>query len=142
MIDIPWLKRLLSPAALCGLLFFCAPHIYAAERLASGQWEFAMTTDGSTRTISQCITAEKAKEVNGDSKSGREYAEKGAKGRCSVRSYDVSGDTVSYSLMCGSTQIESVQTYHGDSSDGTKTTTTDGKTVKTQVKARRLGACR
>jgi hypothetical protein len=110
--------------------------------MASGQWEFAMTTDGSTHTSSQCITAEKANEVNGDSKSGREYAEKGAQGRCAIKSYVAAGDTVSYSMTCGNREIESTSTFHGDSSDGFVATTTDGKIVRTQVKARRLGACR
>jgi len=113
----------------------------AAERMATGQWEFTMTTDGSTHAMKQCITAEKANEVNGDSKSGREYAEKNAKGRCTIKSYEIAGDTVSYSLTCGSRDIQSVTTFHGDSSEGVLTTTDEGKPVRTQVKARRLGAC-
>ena len=100
-----------------------------------------MTTDDSTRTVKQCITTEKANEVNGDSKSGREYAEKNAKGRCAINSYEIAGDTVSYSLTCGGREIKSVTTFHGDSSDGILTTTDEGKPIRTQVKARRLGVC-
>ena len=127
--------------ALLGGLFCCIPSLRAAERMASGQWEFTMTTDGSTRTMSQCITAEKASEFNGDSKSGRDYAEKSAKGRCAIKSYEIAGDTVSYALSCGTTRIESITTFHGDTSDGSLVTTTAGKSVTTQVKARRLGTC-
>jgi len=130
-----------SSLVLLGGLCCCIPGLIAAERMASGQWEFAMTTDGSTRTMSQCITAEKASEFNGDSKSGRDHAEKSAKGRCAIKSYEIAGDTVSYSLTCGTTGIESVTTFHGDTSDGSLVTTTDGKSIKTHVKARRLGAC-
>jgi Protein of unknown function (DUF3617) len=123
------------------LICFCSPALDAAERMISGQWEFTMTTDGSTRTSKQCMTPEKASEFNGDSKSGREIAEKNAKGRCTIKSYEIEGDKVSYSLACGVTEIESVTTFHGDSSEGSMVTTTAGKPVKTEVKARRVGAC-
>ena len=133
--------RYFTSLALLGVLLCCSPGLGAAERLASGQWEFTMTTDGATRTMSQCITPDKASEFNGDSKSGREHAEKSAKGRCAIKAYDITGDTVSYSLSCGTTQIESVTNFHGDTSDGSTVTTTDGKSTTTLVKARRLGAC-
>jgi len=130
-----------SSLALLGGLCCSIPGLKAAERMTSGQWEFTMTTDGSTRTMRQCITAEKASEFNGDSKSGRDYAEKSAKGRCAIKSYEIAGDTVSYALTCGTTGIESVTTFHGDTSDGSLVTTTEDKSIKTHVKARRLGAC-
>ena len=140
MTRISRLKRF-SSLALLGGLCCCMPALRAAERMVSGQWEFSMTTEGATRTMRQCITADKAGEFNGDSKSGREYAEKNAKGRCAINSYEIAGDTVSYSLACGSTGIQSVTTFHGDTSDGSLITTTEGKSVSTQIKARRLGAC-
>ena len=127
--------------ALLGALFTCSVGLVAAERLESGQWEFTMTTGGATRTMAQCITPDKASEFNGDSKSGREHAEKNAKGRCAIKAYDITGDTVSYSLSCGTTQIVSVTKFHGDTSDGSMVTTTDGKSTTTHVEARRLGAC-
>lgn len=141
MVNISRLKSFSYLASFAVLVFLCSPTIRAAERMASGEWEFAMTTDGSTRTIKQCITPDKASEVNGDSKSGRDSVEKSAKGRCAVKSYEIAGDTVSYSLTCGGTQIESVTTFHGDSSEGSKVTTTAAESIKTQIKARRLGAC-
>ncbi len=51
-----------------------------------------MTTDDSTRTLTQCITAEKASEVNGDTQSARANAEKHSNGRCTIKSFDVAGD--------------------------------------------------
>jgi len=101
-----------------------------------------MTTDGDTHTVSRCITAEKASEFNGDTKSGREFAEKAAKGRCTINSYEIAGDTVSYSISCSGRQMDSTTTFHGDYSEGSLVTTTDGKSVRTRVKAKRLGACR
>lgn len=122
-------------------LFFCSPTVIASERLVPGHWQFAMTTDGATRTMDQCITSEKAAEVNGDSKSGRALAEKNAKGRCSVDAYDVVGDEVSYTLTCGSRMLRSVTIFKGDTSSGSLVTAGDGKSVTTTITAKRVGAC-
>jgi len=110
--------------------------------MAAGQWEFTMTTAGASHTASHCISAAEANSVNGDSKTARDYAEKKANGHCTIKSYDVHGNTLSYSLVCGDRSIESTATFHGDTSEAVlKTTTADGKAVTTSVKARRLGAC-
>jgi len=97
--------------------------------MASGKWEFAMTTDGDTHTVSRCITADKASEFNGDAKSGREFAEKAAKGRCTINSYEIAGETVSHSISCSGRRIDSTTTFHGDSSEGSLVTTSDSKSV-------------
>ena len=142
MINLQHLRSSLSLAVLCALYScFCSAPLYAAERMERGQWEFAMTTDGSTRTFKQCITADKANEVNGDTQSARSSAEKHSNGRCAIKAYEVAGDKVSYSLTCGDRQIDSVTTYHGDTSEGSMVTTSDGQSVTAQVKAKRLGAC-
>src|SRR6185295_10109545 len=125
----------------CGLLFGSIAALGAAERLAHGQWEFSMTTDGATRTTSQCISEDKAREFNGDSNSGRERVEKESNGRCTVTSFEISGDVVSYALTCGTREIKSVTSFHGDSSEGSLVGTVDGKSTQTLVKARRLGGC-
>lgn len=140
MITNSQLNTILSVAG--ALLFLFSTTVFAGDRIMTGQWEFAMTTDGATRTISQCITAEKAAEVNADSKSGRAQAEKDANGRCTVDAYDAAGDKVGYTLTCGGRVIKSMTTYHGDSSDGSLVTVADGKTTTTGVKAKRLGPCR
>jgi len=77
----------------------------AGDRIAGGKWEAAMTTDGETRTVSFCVSAAEAAAINGDSKSGREFAEKKAGGRCAISAYEIKGDTVSYSLACGDRTI-------------------------------------
>ena len=142
MVNFPRLRASLSPAVLCALYWcFCSAPLEAAERMERGQWEFAMTTDGSTRTFKQCITADKANEVNGDTQSARSFAEKHSNGRCTIKSYEVAGDNVAYSMSCGDRQIDSVTTYHGDTSEGSLVTTSDGKSVTAQVTAKRLGAC-
>jgi len=137
------LKPTLFLIALCGLFLAAAPPLQAADRMQPGKWEFTMTGDGAPRTFSQCMTQDQANEANGDAKTARAYAEKKSKGRCTVKSYDIQGDTVKYSLACGDRTIDSTTTFHGgNSSEGVlKTTTADGKVSTRTVKAHRLGAC-
>lgn len=115
--------------------------VAAAERIAGGKWQSAMTTDGDARTVTFCISAEEAASINGDSKTGRAFAEKKSGGRCAITSYEIKGDTVSYSLTCGTRTISDTTAFHGETSEGTKTTTSEGKAVTMRLKSRRIGAC-
>ena len=137
------IKRTLLLTSLCALLLAAATPLWAADRMAAGKWEFTMTGDGESRTFSQCMTPDDANQANGDTKTARAYAEKKTKGRCTIKSYDIQGDTVKYSLACGDRTIESSATYHGgNTSEGVlKTTTADGKVDTRTIKARRLGPC-
>ena len=123
------------------LLVAASPILLAADRVTVGQYEFEITTDGVARQFSQCITLEKAAEINGDSASGRAIAEKAAKGNCKVDSYEATGNKVSYTLTCGDHVRHSETTFHGDHSEGTLSTTAGGKTITQQVTAHRTGAC-
>ncbi len=136
------LKRTLLLTSACGLFLAATPPLRAADRMQPGKWEFTMTSNGTSSTLSHCVDAEEAAGVNGDAKAARAHAEKKAKGRCTIKSYDIQRNTVTYSLVCGDRTIDSTATFHGDSSEGTlKTTTADGKVDTKTVKARRLGAC-
>ena len=83
---------------------------------------------------------------NGDSKSGREAAELEGKGRCTIESYDITGNTVTYLMTCNGTVLAGTTTYHGDGSEGdlTSTRTVKGKeqTDRIHVTAKRLGDCK
>jgi hypothetical protein len=137
------LKRTFLLTSACGLLLAATPALWAADRMAAGKWEFTMTGDGGSRTFSQCMTPNQANQANGDTKTARAFAEKNAKGRCTIKSYDIQGDTVKYSLACGDRTIDSTTTYHGGTtSEGVlKATTADGKVDTETVKAHRVGAC-
>lgn len=104
-----------------------------------------MTTDGATRSVKFCIDAAEAASNNGDSKTGRDFAEKKAQkagSRCTVEAYDIKDSTVSYTLLCGDRTIKSTQTYRGDVAEGVLSTSLQGKaTTTTQIKSRRLGSC-
>jgi hypothetical protein len=115
--------------------------VSAAERITSGKWESTMVTDGDTRTITYCISAAEAASINGDSKSGREFAEKKAGGRCAISAYEIKGATVSYTLVCGTRTITDRTAFHGETSEGTKTVAGEGETVTSTLKSRRVGPC-
>jgi len=122
-------RRAALLASFSGLIAFTALPARAADLIHPGQYEFTNTTDGHAHTFSYCISPDKARLANGDSKSGREEAEKEGKGRCSIQSYDVTGSTVSYRMTCNGTVLTSTTTYHDDTSEGdvASTRTVDGK---------------
>ena len=125
-------------------LALAVPVAGAAGRIVSGKWEAAMTTDGASRTVSYCVDAAEAASINGDSRSARDFAEAKAKksgSSCVITAYEIKGDTGSYSLTCGSRTITDKTTYHGDTSEGVKTVTNEGKTVTTHLKSHRIGTC-
>lgn len=135
---------LAMPAAIKILLavsILATPSVHAADRMQTGKWEFAMTIDGQTRNATMCVTPEEAASANGDTKSARASAERASKGGCEFKAYDVTGNTVSYTMMCHGTLLESSATYRGSTYEGTLKTTRQGKTTTTSVKAHRLGAC-
>ena len=134
-------KILLGQVCVLLLPFLDSPVAEAAERIAGGKWESAMTTDGQTRTVSYCISAAEAASINGDSKTGRAFAEKKSAGSCAISSYEIKGDTVSYSLTCGARTITDTTAFHGDTSEGVKTVTNEGKTTTTRLKSHRIGTC-
>lgn len=126
------------------LPFLATSGVKAAERVVSGKWEYAMTTDDATHTVSACLSADEAASINGDSKTGRDFAEKKAeklRSTCKIKSYEIKGDTVLYSLACGDRTISDKTVFHGETSDGVKTLIYDGKTTTTHVKSRRIGTC-
>ena len=136
------IKQTLLFTSICALLLAGALSVRAAERMTAGQWEFTLTGTGEPRILKQCITPDQANEMNGDTGTARAFAEKRAKGRCTIKSYDIQGNTVKYALSCGDRTIETTTTFAGDTSEGTQTTTTaDGKVDSRTIKARRLGAC-
>jgi Protein of unknown function (DUF3617) len=126
------------------VLFAVWSRAEAADRMTLGQWEFTHTTKGESHVSKYCVDADLAAVVNGDSRTGREAAEKNAanmKSNCRVTDFTVKGDTVSHAMTCGDRTILSTATYHGDSYEGVMKTKAGSVETTTDVKARRLGAC-
>jgi len=136
-------RRAIHLALLIGMMASATSPLRAADRLTAGQYEFTATTNGKTRTSMQCFTADDAKAVNADAKAGREYAEKAAKGACTIGTYDVTGDTVSYTMACGESVTTTSATYHGDRFEG-DTTTAVGTSILRAVhtQGKRVGICK
>ncbi len=139
-------KRAMSIAALAITMGLVDAPAFAAVRVLAGQYEITtLDADGKTRTATHCITAEQAAGVNGDVKVGRAYMEKAAKGACKVTAYDIVGDTVSSTMVCGgdNTVIGRV-TFHGDQASESHTTMKRGdKTVlDAHLTSKRVGSCK
>ena len=135
-------NRTLSRTILCGLVL--APGaLLAGVRVMSGQWEHTMTTDGETlsRKVTACLSADEANGINGNSKTGRAYFEKKQKGPCKIKTFEIKGDTLSYTLSCGDRTIENRTAFHGETSEGVSVTKAPDGTHTMHVKSRRLGPC-
>ena len=82
-----------------------ASPVPAADRTAPGQYEIVTIAEGKTETASVCATPEMAKIANGDAKVGREDKQKTldrlGKGHCTIKAYDITGNTVSSTIVCG-----------------------------------------
>ena len=128
------------------MMLSVASRVPAADRTAPGQYEMVTIADGKTQTDSVCQTPEMAKIANGDAKVGRGYLQKTldryGKGHCTIKAYDITGNTVSSTIECGKSVVTTSTTYQGDTSESEVTTTDSGKTTSVRVKAKRVGACK
>jgi len=140
-----FMKRVAVVASLVGLLALCASPLQAADLVSPGEYEWTMKTNSDpARTVKTCMTPEMVKMFNGDSRSGREAADKANKGRCTIQAYEIAGNKVTYRITCGDKLMESTTTFHGDSSEGdlTTTQTTGGHVDHMHTTAKRLGPCK
>jgi hypothetical protein len=126
------------------LTLTATPSLHAADRANVGQWEFTSTVNGEAKTRSYCVTPAQAKGINGDASADQAFLEKTALVRhCTIKDFALEGNTLSYTQVCAGYTFSDRTTYNGDSSEGVLTTTMDGQEpVVTQVKGRRLGACK
>ena len=115
-------RPLVFLASLSALTALAAP-LQAADRLTAGEYQATVTIDGKAQTFTHCVTAAEAKWMSADARTGREAVEKYLKGACTIQAYDVTGDTVSYTMACGPNIVKSKTTYHGDSFEGGSTST-------------------
>ena len=131
-----------SATLACLAMAAAASPLFAADRMSTGEWEFTVTMDGESHSSKRCVTAEEANGLNGDATSVRNYAEEKSSGRCSIKSYDVAAKTISYSMICGDRQVDSVTEYAKGSTKATVTTTHGGHSITSKVAGRRLGKCK
>ena len=134
---------ILSPAAYALLALLAVGFdARAADRLESGKWESVVAAEGQTRTLTYCITQEEAASINGDSTTGMAFAQKKAQKAaepCLIKSYEIKGEVVSYTMTCGNRTIVDRTAYRGETSEGVKTISKDGQTQTMQIHSQRIG---
>ncbi len=130
--------------SLSGLMTFAALPVLGADRVKAGQYDITTVADGKTVTSSICISVDEAKAFNADATAGRALYEKEIrKAGCAVKTYDVSGNKVSTSIVCeGSVAMSTNNTYAGDSYEGDLTRTVRGTTFVAHSKGKRTGVCK
>ena len=102
-----------------------------------------MTTDGQPeRKVTVCMKADEVAGLNGDTKTGRAYFEKKMRGPCTIKTFELKGETLGYLLDCGDRTIENTVTFHGETSEGVTVTKAPDGTHTMHIKSRRLGPCR
>ena len=131
--------RLLVIPCLISLAFSTALH--AAISITPGQYQLTMTKDGKPfHTMTQCFTPENAN--FGDAKAGRAVIEKTFKEQgCTVRTYNVAGNKVSYSVACGETMMTVSSTYQQEGFEGDMISKGRQSSYSVHTSAKRIGAC-
>ncbi|ABW68099.1 DUF3617 domain-containing protein [Desulfosudis oleivorans] len=115
--------------------------VWAGPNMKPGKWEITTTTEipgmgPQAFTHAQCITEEDA--VPMDKEQSKD---------CEVREMKVSGNTVSWKIVCkgegGTTEGSGKITYSGDTMNGTMETYVpeNNMRIKSTMKGKRLGAC-
>ena len=112
----------------------------AADRLAPGQYQIVATKTGSPpTTFQQCVDSERAKAVSGSVIAGRAAAQKDAEELgCVLKSYELTGDTITQAMVCGGATATSRATYRGDSFEDDQAATG----ASTHWVAKRIGPCK
>lgn len=127
--------RLFVVLCLISLVFSTALH--AASSITPGQYQLTKTKDGKPfHTMTQCFTPENAN--FGD----RALIEKTFKEQgCTVKTYNVTGNKVSYSVACGETVMTASVTYQQQGFEGDMTIKGRLSSNSVHTSAKRIGAC-
>jgi Protein of unknown function (DUF3617). len=130
--------RLFVVLCLTSLLFSAALH--AGVSLTPGEYKFTYTTDGQkdSTTMTVCLGPQDAKFPDAA------WVEKTAKASgCKVKNYNVTGNKVSYTVVCGEVVATTSATYQQQSFE-TYATSKGGPTGSsaTHISAKRIGPCK
>lgn len=127
-------------ALLAGAALFHAAASFAADRVKAGNWEMRVTLPGAKSAVNtHCITADEARQINGDVATLRKYVETSTaeklQGRCTVKSVVAKDNQTIVTIACGKTEVTSTTTYHGDHYEVSSST---GMTMT----GKRIGDCK
>jgi hypothetical protein len=128
-------------AVLCLLSPLFSTSLHAANSIIPGEYQVTMTKEGKPfHTMKQCFTPENSN--FGDAKTGRALIEKTFKEQgCTVKTYNVTGNKVSYSLLCGDTVMTASTTYQQQGFEGDMTSKGPHSSYSVHTSAKRMGAC-
>jgi hypothetical protein len=138
------LKTTFIPAVVC-LTLSAATALHAQERMRTGMWENTVTAaSGQTATRSHCFKPADAAMSNGSAAAVRAETEKAiSKSACTLKDFNLDSNTLSLTMVCGTTTILQETKFHGGDSFETTTTNTEGGVTKVaQIKGRRTGDCK
>ena len=112
-------------------------------RMRAGLWENTVTASGQTVKRNACITPEQEQQSKATVQSMRESTEKtlAKTGACKLKEYTMAGDTQTMVMVCGTTTIKHLTTFHPGSFETTATATTPEGVKLSLIKGRRLGEC-
>jgi hypothetical protein len=126
-------------------LSFSAATLHAQERMRTGMWEDTVTGSGRTSTRSHCFKPADAVKSNGSPAVVRAETEKALSkdGACTLKDFKLEGDSLTLTMVCGSSTIlQQTQFHGGDSFETTMTHTDGGVSNVMQIKGRRTGDCK
>jgi hypothetical protein len=138
------LKTSVIPAVVY-LTLSAATALHAQERMRPGIWENRVTAaSGQTATRSHCFKPADAAMSNGSPAAVRAETEKAiSKGACTIKDFKLDSNTLTQTMVCGTTTIhQETKFLGGDSFETTMTNTEGGVTKVSQIKGRRMGDCK
>ena len=122
---------------------------FAQERVQAGLWEITFTQDGAPGTSIYCITPAVARVMNSDAATVQVYVERAVSkengGGCTVKNFELQGNTLSLTKACRSGESEFtitlVRTYHGDTAESEVVSKAGERELRIKSKQRRVGLC-
>jgi hypothetical protein len=117
--------------------------LQAQVRMRAGLWENTVTAMGQTVTQNACINSEQEKQSSGTVEAMRATVEKtmAKAGGCKLQEFTMSGDTQTMVMVCGTTTMKHVTTFHPNSFETMGTATTPEGVKTSVIKGRRIGDC-
>jgi hypothetical protein len=137
-------KTTVIPGVLC-LTLSAGTALHAQERMRTGIWENTVTAaSGQTATRNRCFTPADAAMSNGSPAEVRAETEKVmSKSACTIKDFKLDSNTLTQTMVCGTTTIHQETKFHGGESFETTMTNTEGGITKvSQIKGRRTGDCK
>ena len=137
-------KTMIIPAVMC-LTLSVATTVHAQERMRTGMWEnTVIAASGQTATRSHCFKPADAAMSNGSPAAVRAETEKAvSKSACTLKDFKLESNTLTQTMVCGTSTILQETKFHGgDSFETTMTNTEGGVTKVSQIKGRRTGECK